>query len=78
MNKEDKKLLNLCISAFEDSNLDKKQHQSFRMDYAKYLKGELTFRELVTSIVEPAGELQEALKGYYNRSAYTPRVFKKK
>lgn len=77
MIKDDKKLLNLCLSGFEDKNIDKDNFKSFRNDHAKYLKGELTFREMITSIKEPSGELKEALRNYYARSVYT-RVFKGK
>lgn len=75
MTNDDKKLLKLCRSSFDDENLDKEAFGEFSRDYAKYSNGELTFRELILSIRTPKGKLKEALQAFYDNSHYS-RVFK--
>jgi len=75
MNTLDKKILKLCVNGLKDNNLDKKNYQFFNRDYVKFNKDEITFRELLESVREPRGELQEAMRSYYDGTNYT-RVFK--
>lgn len=68
MTKEDKKLLTLCLEGLKDKSMKE-------IDYTNYLKGALTFRELLASIKNPKGELKAAMQSYYAGSVYR-RVFK--
>ena len=75
MTKDDKKLLKLCLSSFDDNNLDKEGFRKFSLNYTKYSNGELTFRELLESVRAPKGDLKKAMQAYYSDSPYR-RVFK--
>ncbi len=75
MEKENQKLLKLCLKSLNDKNLDEKGFSAFSKDYSRYAKGELMFRELIGAIKNPKGQLKEAMEIYYNKSAYS-RAFK--
>ncbi|MFN0118483.1 MAG: hypothetical protein ACKVQC_09365 [Elusimicrobiota bacterium] len=75
MNKDEKKLLQLCLSSLKDKNIDEENYRSFFKDYTSFMKGALTFREVLASIKHPKGELKEAMQSHYDGSQYH-RVFK--
>lgn len=70
MSKTDAKLLKMCLSGYKDQNIGDDDFRSFSRDYRKYIKGELTFRELLNSIRQPRGTLKKAMQDYYDGSAY--------
>jgi len=73
--KDEKKILKLCLSSYRSSNLSKDAFVSFSKNYRMYSNTEITFRELMSSIKAPQGELKEAMQSYYDNSQYH-RVFK--
>ncbi|MBV9080694.1 MAG: hypothetical protein JO102_06205 [Elusimicrobia bacterium] len=70
------RLLKHLREAFENKRLEKMDRINFIRDHSLFLRNELTFRELVDSIRQPAGELREAMEEYYKGSAYR-RAFKR-
>jgi hypothetical protein len=72
---KDKKLLKLCVNGLKDKNIDEESYKDFHKDYTSYLKGALTFRELLASVKHPRGDLKVAMQSYYASSVYH-RVFK--
>ena len=69
-NKQDSDLLKLCVSAFDDGNLDKESFRLFSKDLSAYKTGGLTFRELIVGIRNPKNDLKSALLKYFSGTIY--------